>query len=117
MPNATMSLQTIDLGYDQLLVLREQRGLKVRVLYGGVWLTEEGEPTDRFLSGGEATQVGRDGATVIEALAPTRLELLRGSAPRTGWRWPLEAADRALQTVLRTALRAALRRPRTAASA
>ncbi len=101
MLSATMLMQTIDLGYDQMLVLREQRGAKVRVLYGGIWLTEEGEPADRFLTGGEAAQVDRDGATVIEALAPTRLELLRpAAAPTPGWSRTLQAAGRALRAAL-----------------
>lgn len=91
MNDTPMLLQTIDLGYDQLLVLNDRRGARVRVLYGGVWLTEEGEPRDRFLLGGDAARVGHDGATVIEALAPTRLELLAAPPPlapawlRRGW--------------------------------
>jgi hypothetical protein len=98
MNDMPMLSQTIDLGYDQLLVLRHRRGARVRVLYGGVWLTEEGEPRDRFLLGGDAARVGHDGTTVIEALAPTRLELRAAPQPRRGQR--LRRGWRALRDAL-----------------
>jgi hypothetical protein len=45
-------VRTVDLGYEQLLVLESQRGAVIRVLHGGVWLTQEGLARDIFAEGG-----------------------------------------------------------------
>ena len=50
-------------------------GERVRVLYGRVWLTEEGNPHDAFLASGEEIGLGSHGLAVIEALTPARVQI------------------------------------------
>lgn len=76
--------RTVDLDYGQLLVVEGAPGTRVRVLYGALWLTEEGHAQDVFAgSGGEVALHGR-GRAVLEGLGRARLQLL-SPLPR-GWR-------------------------------
>jgi hypothetical protein len=78
------TVTTIDLGYEQLLVFDGGRQARLRVLYGATWLTEEGKPGDAFVgTGGEVAL--RGGRTVVEGLAPTRLQLVERRSYRP-WR-------------------------------
>jgi hypothetical protein len=70
-------IRTIDLGHEQLMILDDGRGERVRVLHGATWLTQEGEAGDTVLRPG-ADRGLRDGRTLIEALEPTRLQILSG---------------------------------------
>ena len=36
--------RTVDLGYEQMLLLESHPRTRIKVIYGGVWLTEEGRP-------------------------------------------------------------------------
>jgi Protein of unknown function (DUF2917) len=67
--------RTIDLAHDQLLVLDNQAGTRVRVLSGGVWLTEQGEPDDQFAAAGAELVLGKPGRTLLGGIGPSRLEL------------------------------------------
>lgn len=94
-------VRSVDLDHEQLLVLQDRAGARARVLCGGVWLTEEGQPEDRFAHGGKELVVARRGRTVLEALGHTRIEIYqppRHAAPWWPWRW--EALSRAAPTVL-----------------
>ncbi len=51
-------------------------GERVRVLYGRVWLTEEGNSRDAFLASGEEIDLGSQGLAVIEALTPACVQIL-----------------------------------------
>ncbi len=68
--------RTIDLGHEQLLMLEGKRGTRVKVIYGGVWLTEEGEPQDVFALGGDEVALRTHRRSVIEGLGATRVELI-----------------------------------------
>lgn len=70
------TIGTIDLDHEQLLVLLDRSGTRVRVLSGGVWLTEEGEPDDRFASRGEELLLKASGRTVLEGIGQARIEVL-----------------------------------------
>jgi hypothetical protein len=72
--------RTIDLGYEQMLVLDGGRGQQVRVIYGGAWLTEEGLPNDAILRAGEQVALRGRGKALLEGLAPSRVQILE-SAP------------------------------------
>ena len=79
-------IRTVDLGYEQLLVIEAQRGALIRVLQGGVWLTEEGLGRDIFAEGGDEVRIEGKGRAVVEGLGTTRVELVRsaGSMAATG---------------------------------
>jgi hypothetical protein len=69
--------RTVDLGYEQLLVLHARPGTRVRVLYGNLWLTEEGDARDVFASAGDEVALRPDGRSVIEALGLARVQVLQ----------------------------------------
>jgi hypothetical protein len=80
--NPAMTIRTVDLGYDQLLVLQDRPGARVRVMHGGVWLTEEGRPEDVFAHDGQVVALRSRRRALLEALGPTRLEVEEPLRPR-----------------------------------
>lgn len=88
MKTSRETIRTIDLGYDQLLILDGGRDGRVRVLFGATWLTEEGEAGDAVLRGGTELPL-HGGRTVIQGLEPTRLEVVergrRGNGRPAAW--------------------------------
>lgn len=80
-------VRTIHLDHEQLLILDGGREGRVRVLYGGAWLTEEGERDDAFLHAGhEAPLHGR--RTVVQAQGPggTDVQVVLGArGAGAGW--------------------------------
>ncbi|HVG03449.1 MAG TPA: DUF2917 domain-containing protein [Burkholderiaceae bacterium] len=74
-------LRTLDLAGGTLVPF-PSAGKKVRVLYGRVWLTEEGNPRDAFLGRGEEACLGRHGLAVIEALTPVRVQIFEAMGLR-----------------------------------
>jgi hypothetical protein len=75
MKAAATRIRTIDLGHEQMMIFDDGRGERVRVLYGVTWLTQEGDASDAVLRPG-AERALRDGRSLIEALQPSRLEIL-----------------------------------------
>ena len=71
-------LRTVDLPSGSVVPFTPAAGERVRILYGRVWLTEEGSTHDAFLGSGEEMRLGsRGGLAVIEALGPARVQLVR----------------------------------------
>jgi hypothetical protein len=70
------TVKTFDLGYDQVLLLESHPHRRMRVLHGGVWLTEEGRTEDVFALSGEEVALHARHAALIEALGPTRVEII-----------------------------------------
>jgi hypothetical protein len=77
--------RTVDLGYEQLLVLEGRPGMKVRVLYGNLWLTEEGTAQDVFAGSGAELALKSRGRAVIEGLGEARVQVVE-MAPTIGQR-------------------------------
>ncbi len=77
--------RTVDLGYEQLLVLEGRPGRKVRVLYGNLWLTEEGTSQDVFAGSGAELALKSRGRAVIEGLGEARVQVVE-AAPTIGQR-------------------------------
>lgn len=73
--------RTVDLGYDQLLVIEARAGTRVRVLYGNLWLTEEGTAQDVFAGSGAEVTLKARGRAVIEGLGAARVQVIE---PRAG---------------------------------
>lgn len=78
-------------------------GERVRVLYGRVWLTEEGGRRDAFLASGEEVRLDRPGLAVVEALGPARIELIEPLAGPSPLRQAAEQASRWVAGLLRPA--------------
>src|SRR5512139_3914564 len=68
--------RTLDLPVVILVPFTSIPGERVRIIYGRVWLTEEGSARDAFLARGEEVSLGSRGLAVIEALGPARIQLL-----------------------------------------
>lgn len=49
------------------LRLREARGIAIEVVDGRVWITEYGDPADRFLGAGGRYRIGGDGLVLVGA--------------------------------------------------
>jgi hypothetical protein len=76
MKEPVSTLRTLDLPGGSLVPFASTPGERVRVLYGRVWLTEEGDARDAFLGSGEEQSLAGRGIAVIEALGPARVELI-----------------------------------------
>ncbi len=70
------TLRTLDLPGGGLVPFASIPGGRVRILYGRVWLTEEGDTRDAFLASGEEVDLAGRGLALIEALGPARIELI-----------------------------------------
>ena len=68
---------TLDLPGGSVLPFSSLPGERVRVLYGRIWLTEEGSLRDAVLAPGEEVALGTRGLAVVEALGPARIELFK----------------------------------------
>jgi hypothetical protein len=75
----TQRVTTIDLGYEQMWLVESPARTKVRVLYGGVWLTEEGSARDAMLASGDEVALHARGLSVIEGLGAARIQVVEES--------------------------------------
>lgn len=75
MRESPSTLRTLDLPGGSLVPFTSAPGERVRVLYGRVWMTAEGDMRDTFLASGEEVSLASRGLAVIEALGPARVEL------------------------------------------
>jgi hypothetical protein len=107
MTNETLWVRTIDLDYDQILVLDNGPQSRVRVMFGATWLTEEGHVDDAVMRAGDELPL-HEGRAVMQALGPTRLQIFsagrRGLAQSAG-AWLRRHARRVRQPFVRLQLR------------
>lgn len=89
-------VRTIDLGYEQMLLLESRPQTRVKVIYGGVWLTEEGLAQDVFAGSGDEVALKSRGLAVVEGLGYARVQVMEAPA---GWSALGAAARRALDSV------------------
>ena len=76
MRESLSTLRTLDLPGGSLIPITSIPGERVRILYGRIWLTEEGNVRDAFLASGEEVSLASRGLAVIEALGPARIQLI-----------------------------------------
>lgn len=50
-----------------MICLDDVRGMKLRVVHGSVWITQDGEIEDLSLSAGESCNITRSGRTLVNA--------------------------------------------------
>ncbi len=89
-------VRTIDLGYEQMLLLESRPQTRVKVIYGGVWLTEEGLQQDVFAASGDEVALKSRGLAVVEGLGYARVQVMEAPA---GWQAVRAAARRAIDAV------------------
>lgn len=85
MNHATLSntaARTHALDAQQLIVLSNRPGTRIKVLAGRVWLTEEGQAGDQFAVAGEELCLSGRGRSIVEALGSARVQLV---VPTRAW--------------------------------
>ena len=86
--------RTIDLDHDQLLVVQDRPGTRVDVYFGGLWLTEERRPQDRFVTPQSPARLQASGRAVLQAIGKTRARLVE-PAQRVALDWRRLLSDSA----------------------
>lgn len=64
------------LSKDALMRIRKGRGQVLTVLEGLVWVTQDAQPRDVFLTDGESLQLDGTGVTLVQALQDSRVIVL-----------------------------------------
>ncbi|HET9025015.1 MAG TPA: DUF2917 domain-containing protein [Burkholderiaceae bacterium] len=105
MREAISTFRTLDLPGGSLVPFTPMPGERVRILYGRVWLTEEGIARDAFLASGEEVSLGSRGLAVIEALGPARIQLIEDVRPSLLARTTVVIVARVMALVRRWAFR------------
>ena len=70
------TFRTLELPGGTVLPFHSAPGARVRILYGRIWMTEEGSKRDAFMASGEEVALDTRGLAVIEALGPARVQLI-----------------------------------------
>jgi uncharacterized protein (DUF3084 family) len=65
----------LDLVRGNMVRIKDGRGLMVRVVSGEVWITEEGDPRDRFVTAGRHVRIVSSGVTLVSALSRSSISL------------------------------------------
>jgi hypothetical protein len=68
--------RTVDLDHQQLLLLEGRPGTRVKVIYGGIWLTHTGEADDLFACCEQEVALRARKRALLEGLGPTRVEVI-----------------------------------------
>ena len=89
--------RTVDLGYEQMLLLESRPRTRVKVIYGGIWLTEEGLVQDVFASSGDEVALKSRGLAVVEGLGYARVQVME---PPIGWNAGLAFVRRAISAMV-----------------
>jgi hypothetical protein len=63
---------------DQLIALRDAKGVRICCDSGSLWITQENRPSDFLLQSGQLLVVDTRGLTLVMALRPSTLRLRDG---------------------------------------
>jgi hypothetical protein len=74
----------LDLDRDQLIAVRDGKGVRVSCLSGALWITQEQSTSDVVLEMGQSFVINHPGLTLVMALRPSNL---RVSEPRASAIW------------------------------
>jgi len=61
--------------------IEDGRGVLLRVSEGAVWLTQEGDPLDRYLPAGTAFRLDRDGLALAQATSRSTITFTTARGP------------------------------------
>ena len=79
----------MELARGSVVRIEDGRGVLLRVSEGSVWLTQEGDPLDRYLPAGAAFRLDRDGLALAQATSRSTITLTAARQPAR--RLPLRA--------------------------
>jgi hypothetical protein len=65
-----------DLPAGDVLPVRRAKGKGVAVVQGLVWITQDGDPRDLFISAGQSLVFDRSGLALVQAIETSRLAVL-----------------------------------------
>ncbi len=65
----------LDLVRGNMVRIEDGRGMMVRVTSGSVWITEEGDPRDRFVTAGRYVRIVSSGVTLLSAISRSSIAL------------------------------------------
>jgi hypothetical protein len=65
----------VTLARGSLLRIEDGREMRVTVLAGGIWLTQEGDRRDRYVGAGDSCLINARGLTLISALGRSLISL------------------------------------------
>ena len=65
---------------DQLITVRDGKGVRVSCLHGALWITQEQSTHDVLLGAGDSFVIDQPGLTLVMALRPSNLQV---SEPRS----------------------------------
>lgn len=65
----------LDLVRGNMVRIEDGRGMMVRVVSGSVWITEEGDPRDRFVTAGRYVRIVSSGVTLLSATSRSSIAL------------------------------------------
>ncbi len=71
-----ITTRTVDLDHQQLLLLEGRPGTRVKVIYGGIWLTHTGEADDLFACCEQEVALRARKRALLEGLGLTRVEVI-----------------------------------------
>jgi len=74
----------LSLDTDQLVAVRNAKGVQVACLCGTLWITQENSKTDVILTPGQCVVIGSPGLTLVTAL---KASTLRVTEPRAVGLW------------------------------
>ena len=69
-----------ELAHGRLLPIKDARGARVTCLEGTLWVTFEHSSRDLVLRAGESVEIDRDGTTLVQGMADSRMAV----RPRPG---------------------------------
>lgn len=71
---------------DELIAVRDAKGVRVCCLDGALWITQERSPADVVVKAGQSTVIDTRGLTLVMALSPSKVRL-RERASRVSDLW------------------------------
>lgn len=93
--------RTVDLDHDQMLIVEDRAGTRIDVYYGGLWLTEERQSQDRFVTSSTPARIESPGRAIAQAIGRTRAHIVEPARELStrGWRQVLRLPPRLNQLV------------------
>jgi hypothetical protein len=73
--NLALGLSSVGLERDQLIAIRDAKGIRVSCLDGALWITQEKMAADVLLEAGQSLVIDSPGLTLVMALRPSTLRL------------------------------------------
>lgn len=64
-----------------VLRIEDGRGIQIHVCEGSIWLTQEGDPRDRYLGPGASFQLDRDGVAIAQATSRSLVMVTSAQPP------------------------------------